>query len=281
MTLKERILSFKMEVQKKDGSAIETQVFKAIDRNKQGQGYLHVSRRRQRNCTKAYCTTVPLPTERFDESAIGQVLCTRGTRRGQKLVWKVKGKRVVSEDDLEIERIAAMHVDMKIMDTNQPQATVEGDPPRLMQDKIDDKKISTMNETTNKHRRIDTGGNNKEGPPSKLALDGEDTLEGSSVSSIPSRTRRTTESKLSQLTVQMNDMQAAHQASLQSMKEMMHTLMAYQMKQQNKDHNPSGGQASEIVEHQSPSCPFAGTKNASKMSVTPAGYRTDTGNENG
>jgi hypothetical protein len=188
---------------------------------------------------------------------------------------------VVSEDDLEIERIAAMHVDMKIMDTNQPQATVEGDPPRLMQDKIDDKKISTMNETTNKHRRIDTGGNNKEGPPSKLALDGEDTLEGSSVSSIPSRTRRTTESKLSQLTVQMNDMQAAHQASLQSMKEMMHTLMAYQMKQQNKDHNPSGGQASEIVEHQSPSCPFAGTKNASKMSVTPAGYRTDTGNENG
>jgi hypothetical protein len=118
---------------------------------------------------------------------------------------------------------------------------------------------------TNKHRRIDTGGNNK-GPPSKLlALDTEDSSEGSSVSGMSSWTQRTTELKLSQLTMQLKDM-----------KEMMNTLMATQMRQ-----NQSGGQELEIVEYQSPSCPFAGTKNASKMSVTPAGYQTDTGNENG
>jgi hypothetical protein len=41
MTLKERILvSFQMEVQKKDGSASQTQIFKAIDQNKCGAGYI-------------------------------------------------------------------------------------------------------------------------------------------------------------------------------------------------------------------------------------------------
>jgi hypothetical protein len=40
MTLKERILSFQMEVQKKDGSKGHTQVFKAIDRNQGGKGYI-------------------------------------------------------------------------------------------------------------------------------------------------------------------------------------------------------------------------------------------------
>jgi hypothetical protein len=40
MTLKERILSFKMEVQKKDGSTGKMQVFKAIDQNKRGEGYI-------------------------------------------------------------------------------------------------------------------------------------------------------------------------------------------------------------------------------------------------
>jgi hypothetical protein len=40
MTLNEIILSFKVEVQKKDGSTGKMQVFKAIDQNKQGEGYI-------------------------------------------------------------------------------------------------------------------------------------------------------------------------------------------------------------------------------------------------
>jgi hypothetical protein len=64
---------------------------------------------------------------------------------------------------------------------------------------------------------------------------------------------------------------------MQDMKEMMNTPMAQQMQQQDQ----TGGQESEIVEHQSPSRPFAGNKNAFTMSVTPAGNRTDTGKHNG
>jgi hypothetical protein len=50
------------------------------------------------------------------------------------------------------------------------------------------------------------------------------------------------------------------------MKEMMNTLMAQQMQQQNQAQvGQTGGQESEIVELQSPSRPFAGTKNAFTM----------------
>jgi hypothetical protein len=69
---------------------------------------------------------------------------------------------------------------------------------------------------------------------------------------------------------------------MQDMKEMMNTIMAQQMRHQDEAQVcQTGGQESEIVEHQSPSRPFAGTKNAFTMSVTPAGYRTDTGKHNG
>jgi hypothetical protein len=132
----------------------------------------------------------------------------------------VKGKSVVSADDLEIECIVDLDEDMRIIDRTQTHETAEGDPPRLMGDKMDYNTISTMNEVTNKRRQIDAGGNNR-GPPSKLALDTEDSLAGSSVSSMLSRTRLTMESELSQLTEQMRDM-----------KEMMHTLMQTQMRQQ-------------------------------------------------
>jgi hypothetical protein len=40
MTLKEQILSFQMEARKKDGSTGHTQIFKAIDQNKHGAGYI-------------------------------------------------------------------------------------------------------------------------------------------------------------------------------------------------------------------------------------------------
>jgi hypothetical protein len=66
-------------------------------------------------------------------------------------------------------------------------------------------------------------------------------------------------------------------AQLQGMKEMMNTIMAQQMQHQDEARVcQTGGQESEIVEHQSPS-----RKNAFTRSVTPAGYRTDTGNHNG
>jgi hypothetical protein len=61
------------------------------------------------------------------------------------------------------------------------------------------------------------------------------------------------------------------------MKEMMNTLMAQQMWHQDEAQVcQTRGQESEIVEHQSPS-----RKNAFTRSVTPAGYRTDTGKHNG
>jgi hypothetical protein len=40
MTPKERILSFQMVVRKKDGSTGHTQIFKAINQNKRGAGYI-------------------------------------------------------------------------------------------------------------------------------------------------------------------------------------------------------------------------------------------------
>jgi hypothetical protein len=86
-----------------------------------------------------------------------------------------------------------------------------------------------------------------------------------------SRTRRTTDTKISQLMAQVKDM-----------KEMMNTHIAQQMQQQNQAQvSQTGGQEPEIVEHQSPRHPFAGTKDAFTMCVTPAGYRTDTGTNNG
>jgi hypothetical protein len=69
---------------------------------------------------------------------------------------------------------------------------------------------------------------------------------------------------------------------MQDMKEMMNTLMAQQMQQQDQAQVcQTRGQESEIVEHQSPSPPFPGNKNAFTMSVMPAGYRSDTGKHNG
>jgi hypothetical protein len=146
----------------------------------------------------------------------------------------------------------------------------ERDPPRLLRDKMDDETISTMNETANKCRQIDADRRDHNGPPSKLAIDGGNSSEGSSVSSMSSRTRRTTDTKISHLTAQVK-----------GMKEMMHTLMAQQMQQQNQAQVcQTGGQESEIVEHQSPSRLFTGTKDTFTMSVMPAGYQTDTGKNN-
>jgi hypothetical protein len=69
---------------------------------------------------------------------------------------------------------------------------------------------------------------------------------------------------------------------MKDMKEMMTTLMAQQMQQQDQAQVcQTGGQESEIVQHQSPSRPFTGNKDAFTMSVTPADYQTDTGRNNG
>jgi hypothetical protein len=56
----------------------------------------------------------------------------------------VESGRKESADDLEIEHIADIDEDMRIIDRNQTYETAEGDPPRLMQDKMDNKTISTM-----------------------------------------------------------------------------------------------------------------------------------------
>jgi hypothetical protein len=179
---------------------------------------------------------------------------------------------VISADDLEVERISALDEDMRIMEEDQPlPGSNERDPLRLLLDKMDDETISTMNETANKRIRIDADRGDRSSPPPKLAIDEGISSEGSSVSSMSSRTRRTTDTNISQLIAQIQDM-----------KEMMNTLMAQQMRQQDEAQVcQTGGQESEIVEHQSPSRPFAGNKNAFTMSVTPAGYQTDTRKNNG
>jgi hypothetical protein len=99
-----------------------------------------------------------------------------------------------------------------------PSVSNEKDPPRLLRDKMDDETKSTMNETANKRRQIDADRGDRNGPPSKLAINGGNSSKGSSVSSMSSKTRRTTDTKISQLTAQMKDM-----------KEMMTTLTAQQM----------------------------------------------------
>jgi hypothetical protein len=67
-------------------------------------------------------------------------------------VWKKKGKSVASANDLDVAHIGDLDEDMRMIDENQPYETAEGDPPRLVRDKMDDETSSTMNETTNKRR---------------------------------------------------------------------------------------------------------------------------------
>jgi hypothetical protein len=99
-------------------------------------------------------------------------------QRGKNLRWKIEGKRVISADDLEVERISALDEDMRIMEEDYPlSGSNERDPPRLLRDKIDDETISTMNETANKRRRIDADRGDRNGPPSKLAIDGRNSSE--------------------------------------------------------------------------------------------------------
>jgi hypothetical protein len=273
MTLKERILSFQMEVRKKDGSTGHTQIFKAIDQNKRGAGYIFTFHPDAKEIAQEHIAGLYLFLQTgLTEEDLSKYFIPEEIRRGKSLRWRIEGKRVISADDLEIERISALDEDMRILEEDTPLSrSNEGDPPRLLRDKMDDETISTMNETANKRRRIDTDRGNRRGPPSKLALDEGNSSEGSSVSSMSSRTRRTTDTKISQLTAQLQDM-----------KEMMNTIMAQQMRHQDEAQVcQTGDQESEIVEHQSPSRPFAGNKNAFTMSVTPAGYRTDTGKNNG
>jgi hypothetical protein len=90
-------------------------------------------------------------------------------RRGKSLRWRIEGKRVISADDLEVERISALDEDMRILAEDTPLLrSNEGDPPRLLRDKMDDETISTMNETANKRRRIDTDRGNRRGPHQNL-----------------------------------------------------------------------------------------------------------------
>jgi hypothetical protein len=258
-----------MEVWKKDGSTGHTQIFKAIDQNKRGAGYFFTFHPDAKEIAQEYIAGLYLFLQTgLTEEELSKYFVPEEIQRGKNLWWRIEGKRVISADDLEVERISALDEDMRIMEEGYHLLVPsERDPPRLLWDKMDDETISTMNETANKCRRIDADRGDYNGPPSKIAIDGGNSSEGSSVSSMSSTTRRT----ISQLTAQVKDM-----------KEMMNTLMAQQMQQQNQAKVcQTGGQESEIVEHQSPSRPFAGTKDAFTMNVTPAGYQTDTGKNNG
>jgi hypothetical protein len=273
MRLKEIILSFQMEVRKKDGSTGHTQIFKAIDQNKRGAGYIFSFHPNAKEIAQEYITGLYLFLQTgLTQEELSKYFVPEEIRRGKNLRWKIEGKTVISAEDLEVERISALDEDMRIMEEDYPlSGSNERDPPRLLRDKMDDETISTMNETANKCRRIDVDRGDRNGPPSKLPIDGGNSSEGSSVSSMSSRTRRTTDTKISQLMAQVKDM-----------KETMNTLMAQQMQQQAQAQEcQTGGQESEIVEHQSPGRPFAGTKDAFTMSVTPAGYQTDIGKNNG
>jgi hypothetical protein len=118
MTLKERILLFKMEVQKKDGSAIETQVFKAIDQNKRGKGYIFTFHPDAKETAQEHIAGMYLFLQKdLTKEELAKYFAPEEIRRGQKLVWKAEGQRVASEDDQEIESIEALDEHMKIMDT--------------------------------------------------------------------------------------------------------------------------------------------------------------------
>jgi hypothetical protein len=171
-----------LKISSSPAAGCEFQTFKAIDQNKQGVGYIFTFHPDTLETAQDRTSwTASIPTERPKRRGSGQI--SSCSKRQTKLLWKVKGKSVVSVDDLEIECITDLDEDKRIMDRNQQCETAESDPPRLMRDKMDDETISTMNGLINKHRHLDTGGNSK-GPPSKLALQEDDTLAGSKGSSM-------------------------------------------------------------------------------------------------
>jgi hypothetical protein len=154
MTLKERILSFQMEVQKKDGSTGQTQIFKAIDQNKHGAGYIFTFHPDAKEIAQEYFAGLNLFLQTgLTEEELTKYFIPEEIRRGKNLRWKIEGKRVISADDLEVERLLALDEDMIIMEGYQLSASDERDLPR--QDKMDDETIYTTNETANKRRQID------------------------------------------------------------------------------------------------------------------------------
>jgi hypothetical protein len=151
MTLKERILSFQMEVRNKDRSTGHTQIFKAIDQNKRGAGYIFTFHPDAKEIAQEYIAGLYLFLQTgLTEEDLSKYFVPEEIRRGKNPRWKIEGKRVISADDLEVERISALDEDMRIMEEDYPlSGSNERDPPRLLRDKMDGETISTMNETAN------------------------------------------------------------------------------------------------------------------------------------
>jgi hypothetical protein len=95
MTLKERILLFKMEVQKKDGSAIETQVFKAIDQNKRGKGYIFTFHPDAKETAQEHIAGMYLFLQKdLTKEELAKYFAPEEIRRGQKWCGKPKDREL-------------------------------------------------------------------------------------------------------------------------------------------------------------------------------------------
>jgi TolA-binding protein len=98
-------------------------------------------------------------------------------------------------------------------------ATTDDQPKRLTRDRMDDETISTIGESGSKRKRRGSNDVNAAGPPAKVNVQEDGSSMGSGFSSVSSKTRRTTETRLSQLTLtvqQIEEQQSHLQESLQN-----------------------------------------------------------------
>jgi hypothetical protein len=96
-----------MEVRKKDGSTGPTQIFKAIDQNKQGAGYIFTFHPDAKEIAQEYIAGLYLFIQTgLTEEDLSKYFVPEENRRGKNLWWKIEGKRVISSDDLEVERFS-------------------------------------------------------------------------------------------------------------------------------------------------------------------------------
>jgi hypothetical protein len=223
-SLRARILGLKMTITKKDGSETETQIFKAISENKrQGDGYLLTyhpdAEPLAQEKTKGLYLILK---EELNEEELAVYFSPEEILKGQKLKWKdgKVGTTVTSEEDEEMQALDALDEDMKFTATiPATNSGSENKPIRLTRDRMDDDTISTLDEGSASKRRKLTQEQDEKDTPAKIRLQSEDSSTGSAVSSVSSKTRRSTETKLSALSLNVRQLEENQERQLKALEE--------------------------------------------------------------
>jgi hypothetical protein len=271
-TFRERILNLKMSMKRKDGSIAETQIFKAVNQNmRQGGGYLLTYHPDAEPLAQEKLAGLYLVMkEELGEDDLAKHFSPTEILKGKRLKWKngKKGGAVVSEDDEEIEAIEALDEEMIILANIPGQGIdVSDKPTRITRDRMDDDTISTFDGTGSKRKRDQLDSTDKKFP-ARLDFESEEGSSNSTVSSVSSKTRRTTETRLSALTLGLKQLEDNHH----KLKTDISDSIALAMKETKE--------AILSVLQTGPTSP--GPTNSTVPPITPASYRTGgTGGNNG